>query len=596
MNYRRSSSSPGVDQNEVTTRGAHLVRRSLLAAVGLVIGAGVATGSSHREAPAVSNDPSADNTDTYAFVSPTRPDHLVLVGCWWPFEDPAGGPNWFHFDPSADYVFHVDNDGDAREEITFVFRFATEIGNPGTFLYATNTIDGLDDPDWNYRQTYDVLRVEGILGKNTVLAEDLVVPPVNIGPRTTPNYESLASGAFYELDNGIRVFAGQRDDPFFVDLGEIFDLLAFRAVPGNLGQGRDDLSGNNVQAIVLEVPIAMLTRDGSVPKDPSDPAAVIGTWSTTRRKNPAGSPVGGFRQVSRLGMPLVNEVVIPLGEKDRFNASSPSNDAQFLDYVIDPELPGIIEALYGVTAPPGPRCDLVAAFLTGVPGLNQPPAVVPGEMLRVNVAIAPDDDNSRFGVLAGDLDGFPNGRRLEDDVVDIAERVVAGVLYPAFCDPAFEPHPLASQLGDGVDRNDVPFLSDFPYLATPHQGWEHEHHRIEPAHGPELLRAVRRSSLTATSETPAESALRLVPTSPVIGATARISFDLPEAGEANLSLYDVGGRLIRELVSGPMPAGSHELVWDARDDRGASVPAGIYFSRLDTVSGAVEKKLVLVRP
>ena len=555
-----------------------------------------ALASSHREAPSISNDPSVDNTDTYVFVSPNRPDHLVFVGCWWPFEDPAGGPNWFHFDPTADYVFHVDNDGDAREELTFVFRFRTEVSNPGTFLYATNTIDSLDDPDWNYRQYYDLLRVEGVLGQSTTLAEDLVVPPVNIGPRTTPNYESLAMDSFYELDNGIRVFAGQRDDPFFVDLGAVFDLLGFRAVPGNMGQGRDDLAGTNVQAIVLEVPIEMLTRDGSLPTDPSDAAAVIGTWATTRRSSPPGSPFAGFQQVSRLGMPLVNEVVIPLGDKDRFNASIPANDGQFLDYVQDPELPGIIEALYGVTAPPAPRCDIIAAFLTGVPGLNQPPDVVPGEMLRVNVAIQPDESNSRFGVLAGDLDGFPNGRRLFDDVVDIEERVVAGVLYPAFCDPNFEPHPLASQLGDGVDQNDVPFLDDFPYLATPHQGWEHEHHRIEPAHGPELLRSVGRKTLTARSSVEEEGAsLSVEPTSPVLGSDASISFELPSAGEARLSLYDVSGRHVRDLVNGPMAMGSHVVSWDGRDGRGVTVANGIYFSRLEAGGKSVETKLVLVR-
>ncbi|MEZ4647290.1 MAG: DUF4331 family protein [Candidatus Eisenbacteria bacterium] len=568
-----------------------------LAALGLSspVGSDVLA-SSHREAPGISNDPSADNTDTYVFVSPMRPDHLVFVGCWWPFGDPAGGPNWFHFDPTADYVFHVDNDGDSREELTFVFRFRTEVANPNTFLYATNTIDSLDDPDWNYRQYYDVLRVEGVLGQTTTLAEHLVVPPANIGPRTTPNYESLVADSFYELDNGIRVFAGQRDDPFFVDLGAVFDLLGFRSVPGNMGQGRDDLAGTNVQAIVLEVPIEMVTRDGSIPTDPADAAAVIGTWATTRRSAPPGSPIGGLRQVSRLGMPLVNEVVIPLGQKDRFNASVPANDGQFLDYVQNPELPGIIEALYGVTAPPAPRCDIVAAFLTGVPGLNQPPNVVPSEMLRVNVAIGPDEENSRFGVLAGDLDGFPNGRRLFDDVVDIEERVVAGVLYPAFCDPNFEPHPLASQLGDGVDQNDVPFLGDFPYLATPHQGWEHDHHRIEPAHGPELLRAVGRKALDArTSTNAAAPGLSLEPTAPILGRDASIAFDLPEAADARLALYDVRGRLVRELVDGPLAEGSHVVSWDGRDARGVRVANGIYFSRLEAGGQSADSKLVLVR-
>ncbi len=562
--------------------------------------AGGTWASSHREAPGIMADPAADNTDTYVFVSPDNPDNLVFVGCWWPIEDPAGGPNFFHFDPEAEYVFHVDNDGDAREEITFIFRFDTEIQDGNTFLYAKNTIDSLDDPDWNFRQSYDVLRVEGIFGETTVLGEDLVVPPANIGPRTTPNYESLAAGAYYEFDNGIKVFAGQRDDPFFVDLGAVFDLLAFRSVPGNMGEGQDDLSGMNVQAIALEVPISMLTKDGSSPTDPADAAAVIGTWATTRRMKAPGSPVAGVEQVSRLGMPLVNEVVIPLGKKDAFNASRPIHDPQFLDFVVDPELPQIIEALYGVTAPPAPRCDLVSVFLTGVPGLNQPPDVVPGEMLRVNVAIKPDDSNSRFGVLAGDLDGFPNGRRLYDDVVDIAERVVAGVLYPAFCDDDFMPHPLASQLGDGVDRNDLEFSDKFPYLAVPHQGFMHEHHRVEDPHPPELLRGVRGRKQVAApaaskSDVGAMGELELSPPVPITDGV-RFSFALPQAGHARLDVFDVSGRRVSTVLDDGLSAGSHTVDWDGTDASGRALQTGIYFSRLDVDGARAESKVLVVRP
>ena len=552
--------------------------------------------SSHREAPAISTDPSADNTDTYLFVSPDNPDNVVLVGCWWPIEDPAGGPNWFHFDPEAEYVFHIDNDGDAKEEITFVFRFDTEIQDDGTFLYAKNTIDNLSDPDWNFRQTYDLLRVEGVLGKTTTLAEGLQVPPVNIGPRTTPNYEQLAAEAYYDLDDDIKVFAGQRDDPFFVDLGAIFDLLAFRVPTGNMGQGLDDLSGMNVQAIAIEIPIEQLTYDGSSPSDPGDPAAVLGMWATTRRAKPMGSPIAGYDQVSRLGMPLVNEVVIPLGDKDKFNASRPIDDPQFLDYVVDPELAQIIEALYGVTAPPAPRCDLVSVFLTGVPGLNQPPNVVPGEMLRVNVAIKPDDDNSRFGVLAGDLDGFPNGRRLSDDVVDIAERVVAGVLYPAFCDPDFMPHPAASQLGDGVDVNDLEFDDKFPYLATPHQGFDHDHHRIEDPHPAELVRSVRsKSMITPRKVIETNPELKMSLANPVRGNSAALRFALPESGNVSLYVYDASGRRVQSVFEGSLGAGEHTYEWDLTDDRGAPMSNGIYFTRLELDGQQIERKVVVLK-
>ncbi len=593
-----------------------------LAAATLALAPPAARASSHREAPGIATNPVADNTDVYFFVSPTNPDNVVIVGCWWPIEDPAGGPNYFHFGDDVDYAFHVDNDGDARADLSYVFRFETEFTNPNTALYATGPISSFDDADWNYRQTYKVQRYDRS-GRRT-LGDDLVVPPVNIGPRTTPNYEALVAPAFYSLDNGVQVFAGQRDDPFFVDLGAIFDLISFRAVPGNMGQGLDDLSGYNCQAIVLEVPIEQLTKNCSNPKDPKDPAAVIGLWSTSIQRKNAGDGYGGEslrsipydddvttlstskRQVSRLGMPLVNEVVIPIGLKDKWNRSQPKNDGQFLSYVQDPELAKIIEALYGITRPPAPRCDLVAVFLTGVPGLNQPPNVTPAEELRLNVAIKPDQmPDSRFGVLGGDLDGFPNGRRLADDIVDISERAVAGVLYPLFCDDTFQPHPLAGQLGDGVDQNDLPFMSGFPYLATAQSGWDHDHHRIEPAHDPQRTprvtemgdMALRQSALGAAGvqvAAPAPFALAAPRPNPV-AAGSEISFSIPAESHVSLKVFDVAGRAVRTLADGTMEAGSHAIEWDGADEAGKRVAAGIYMVQLNAPGETASRKLTVIR-
>jgi hypothetical protein len=535
-------------------------------------------------------------------------------------EEPAGGPNFFHFGEETDYVFHIDNDADARPDVSFVFRFDTKFENPNSALYAGGEISSLDDADWNYRQTYNVIRIDRPQSRE-VLAEGLVVPPVNVGPRTTPNYESLVDDAFYELPNGIKVFAGQRDDPFFVDLGAIFDLLGFRAVPGNVGQGQDDLAGYNCQAIVLEVPIEQLTSNGTNPADPADPAAILGLWSTTRvsKQQLSARDAGPDEstddelsffskrgQLSRLGMPLVNEVVIPIRFKDRWNASAPKRDEQFLSYVQDPELAKAIEALYGVTAPPTPRCDLVAVFLTGVPDLNQPAGVVPAEEMRLNVAIKHDGlEDSRFGVLGGDLDGFPNGRRLTDDVVDISERAVAGVLYPLFCDPTFKPHSLASQLGDGIDENDLEFLSEFPYLATPHSGWEHDHHRIEPSHDPErtpppdrlgdrLPEDAQRGASGASVESRTAFELAM-PTPNPASRGSEISFSIPQESQVQLRIFDVAGRQVRTLINGAMAAGPHTAKWDGADDAGLRVSPGIYMVQLTAPGETAHRKVTVVR-
>ncbi len=439
---------------------------------------GLAEASSHREAPIISTDPSADNTDVYAFVSPDRPNTVTLIATYIPMEEPAGGPNFYTFSDDVRYAIYIDNDGDAQEEIVFEFGFQTEVQNPNTFLYNVGPIGSPTDANLNVQQTYTVTRVDN--AGQSVMGSGLATAPINVGPVSNPSYDPFE--AVHGLDDGVEVFAGPRDDPFFVDLGAIFDLAAIRpGAPGHLGGGVDGVAGYNCHAIALQVPINQLTRDGSTPDSAGDPASVIGVWATASRPAVTTMQTDGQRtasgelvQVSRLGMPLVNEVVLPLGQKDAWNRSHPRDDGQFLNFVTDPELSGILKLIHGVNAPPLPRNDLVQIFLTGVPGLNQPPNVTASEQIRLNVAIPPSENPNRLGVIAGDLAGFPNGRRLEDDVVDIALRVVAGVLVEGF---NIAPNNL---LGDAVDRNEKPFLSRFPYVAPPHQGFEHHHHRVEP--------------------------------------------------------------------------------------------------------------------
>jgi hypothetical protein len=423
----------------------------------------------------------ADNTDVYAFRSPDNPNTVTLVANWIPFEEPAGGPNFYHFGDDVLYQIHVDNNGDSIPDITYEWRFTTEIQNPNTFLYNTGPIKSIDDPNFNYRQYYDLTVVRN--GARTTLGSHLPVPPDNIGPRSTPNYPALAAQAVKTLDGGVKAFAGQRDDPFYVDLGSAFDLLGLRplnpahAIPLPKAPGVDGLGGFNVHSVALQVPISDLITD------PGNP--VIGVYSQTKRQavrvlsptGPGSAPrnSGAYVNVSRLGNPLVNEVVIPLGQKDHFNASEPSDDAQFLGFVQDPEPARLIPVLYpGVTVPAAPRNDLVTIFLTGIPGLNQPANVKPSEMIRLNTSTPVAASPNPLGVLAGDVQGFPNGRRLTDDVVDIELRALAGATPFT---PAFVKSP-NNVLGDGVNGNDMPFLSSFPYVATPHQGYDHAHHAL----------------------------------------------------------------------------------------------------------------------
>ena len=408
--------------------------------------------SSHREAPLISGDPQADNTDVYAFVSPDAPDTVTLNASFLPFEDPAGGPNFYKFGDNVVYEIKIDNNGDGVEDISYQFRFTSQTVNPNTFLYATGPIKSLDDPNRNLYQTYTVTRVENGRAVSTVGPMRTMYD--NVGPASTPNYGGNGSGIneFRQADGSTgRVFAGQTDDAFFLDL-RVFDFL----YGGNLSEaGTDSLAGFNVHSIAIQVPKSSL----------KSASPIIGVWSTTSRPatttRAAGteSSTGTFVQISRLGMPLVNEVVIPLGQKDKWNGSTPTGDAQFLSFVTDPEVPKLLQAVYNIQAPATPRNDLVQVFLTGVPGLNQPSGVKPGEMIRLNTDIAPTASPARLGVLAADIQGFPNGRRLTDDVIDITLQAAVGVLGG-----------VRTSLGDGVDRNDVAFRSTFPYIAQPHSG------------------------------------------------------------------------------------------------------------------------------
>ncbi|XVQ15336.1 DUF4331 family protein [Spirillospora sp. CA-255316] len=425
---------------------AMLAAGAALAASGLAgLQPGAATASSHREAPLISGQPQYDNTDVYAFVSPDRPDTTTLVANFLPFEEPAGGPNFYKFAQDARYEINVDNDGDSLPEWTYRFTFRDSFRNGDTFLHNTGPVGSLDDPDLNFRQTYDLTLIQrqgGAVHSTRTLASGVPVAPSNVGRASMPDYRTLRQQAIRTLPSGAKVFAGQADDPFFLDL-RVFDLL----YGGNLKEvGNDTLRGYNVQAVALQVPTQALVKQGQ---------PTIGVYSAVQRRNASGE----YAQVSRLGMPLVNEVVVPVKDKDRFNASVPWNDGQFARYVTDPELPRLIQQIYKIPAPATPRNDLVQVFLTGVPNLNQPPGVRPAELMRLNTSIRPSRAPKRLGVLDGDNAGYPNGRRLTDDTVDISLQVVEGELLGK-----------KNDLGDAVDGNDVPLEKSFPYVALPTSG------------------------------------------------------------------------------------------------------------------------------
>ena len=439
---------------------------ALIAAGGLLASAGLAglgplsaTASSHREAPLIAGLPQYDNTDLYAFRSPESPGTVTLAANWIPFEEPAGGPNFYSFATDARYDIHVDNDADARADVTFRWTFKDHYRSKNTFLYANGPVTSLGDKNLNFYQTYRLVRIKG--NKTKVLVKNGKVAPSNVGQATMPDYAKLRNQATTKIAKNARSFVGQAEDPFFLDL-RVFDLL----YGGDLSEvGDDTLDGFNVNSVALQVPRRWLAKNGNSKKNP-----IIGTWSTTSKK----SVGGGYRQVSRLGNPLVNEVVLPLKVKDAFNASKPTQDVAALKYVTNPELPKLIEAVYGIKAPKTPRNDLVSVFLTGVKGLNMPKGkITPSEQLRLNMSTPVTANPNRLGVIGGDVQGFPNGRRLADDVIDIALQVVEGELVGN-----------PNDLGDGVDTNDVAFSDKFPYLALPVSGSEADPHPTVPGNKP----------------------------------------------------------------------------------------------------------------
>jgi hypothetical protein len=444
--------------------------------------------SSHREAPEISKDPVADSTDVYAFVSPDKPGSVTLIANYIPLEAPAGGPNFYEFGDDVLYEIHIDNNGDGQADISYQFRFNTTVRNPDTFLYNTGPIESLGSANWNRVQTYSVSGPSGTLGSG------LSCPPCNVGPLSTPDYAGLAAAAVHDLGGGISVFAGQRAEAFFVDLGAIFDLADLRpfanlhatfGLPGiPKGPGVNATNNVNVHSIAIQVPISAVTRSGH---------PTIGVWTTASRQRVTlwdadqGENVnsGPFRQVSRLGNPLINEVIIGMGDKDRWNSLPPAGDKQFAHYVTQPGLaallpvlyPGVFPNLAALVKSGKPRADLEAILMTGIPpgiikGFTNFTGPVVADMLRLNTSIPAAKNPNMFGLLGGDPAGFPNGRRIADNVVAIELRAIAGVTYPLI-DPKFKPDAAAGLLTDGLTAASVSAspLGQFPYLGVPYGGF-----------------------------------------------------------------------------------------------------------------------------
>lgn len=486
--------------------------------IGMTVIAGVvasmftlpAAASSHREGPFISNQPKADGTDLYMFRSyePGRQDYVTVMANYIPFQDPQGGPNFYQFDPNALYEIHFDNNGDGKEEINFQFRFkntskgaALPVGDKQVKIPLINSgpVSGVNDAALNVRETYSIDMVRGDRRTGTRGAvtnvggagRDFDKPVDNIGDKTFGGgYETYANQHIYNVaipgcGNG-RVFVGQRKEPFYIAVGKIFDLFNMNPLGPEEGGNKNDLEGKNVSTIAMEIPIACLTTADE---------PVIGAYTTSSvrqgrliNQTPASgiyntSKEGGpWAQVSRLGMPLVNEVVIGMDDKDRFNGSKPRDDAQFINYVTNPTLPALVETLFPAAKAPTnfPRTDLVTVFLKGIPGLNQPKNVVPSEMLRLNTSIPPVAQASQnpLGVAGGDNAGFPNGRRPADDVVDLSLRVAMGALcvltgpndtLQVGCKPSDAPAG-GLALTDGVRKTAMDFKGTFPYFNTPLSG------------------------------------------------------------------------------------------------------------------------------
>jgi hypothetical protein len=408
---------------------------------GVVAWAPLAQASSHREAPAIAEDQFADNTDVYTFISPENSDNLVLVANYVPLLIPHSGPNFYRFSDNVAYDIKIDSNGDARADKTIRFLFETRIGNGDTFLYNTGTVSSVDDPNLNVRQQYDVIMYDHRDKRIDVLAANVPVAPWHVGDRTFPDgsYENVAMGAI-ETDGGSRFFAGPRDEPFFVDL-HVFDLLGVGGAPTT--------DGVNVMSLVVEIPIEDLAHNEERPAAGANgKTSVLGVWATASRQKKrilrrkrAERNKGRWVQVSRLGWPLVNEVVIPLKDKDKYNRTRPKDDLDnFGAYVLFPELPGLLNAVLGAGCADTPRDGRL-----DIAGLLSPNGTQIADMLRINIEEGQTYAHS----------GFPNGRALADDVTD--------TLLTVICNNG-------GALGDGVDGNDLAFSAYFPYLASPHSG------------------------------------------------------------------------------------------------------------------------------
>jgi hypothetical protein len=443
--------------------------------------------ASHREAPLISLDPAADISDFFMFRSyePGRDDRAVLLMNVNPLSEPSAGPNYWNFDPDVRYEFSVDNNRDGKEDIQFFVRFRTEFRGltqqlklPLSYVGGKTLppITDLESQGIGLRQRYSVWMVED--GERKRIAAGLIAVPSNVGPRTMPAYESLAAQGIYTLDNGMRVFAGQRQDPFYIDLGGVFDTLNLRRDPPVLTPaedandnanpfGIDHLAGFNVSTIALEVPVSMLTRDGKGPEATAQPK--LGAYGSTSRKKvrvlrPSHDAVNAGRwvQVQRLANPLVNETIIGTIDKDEWNATEPEDEEEFIDYYLNPRLALALELIVGVPAATSGRQDLVDVLLKYAPTDRRL-----SELLRLDVNVAPTPlaAQRRMGPLATPADpaAWPNGRRPKDDVTDIAVRVVGGPNY------------IAARAGDGVNIDDVGLPTAFPFLAVPSDGRDRVH-------------------------------------------------------------------------------------------------------------------------
>ena len=467
-----------------------------LVALFLLIPAGLYA-SSHREAPITALDRTADVTDWYAFVSYDHPDRVTMILNVDPFLEPSNGPNYFPFDPNVLYEMKIDNNRDGVEDITFQIRFKTEIRQPGVFtgyvggiagIPPITALDGSGSEGLSLRQTYTVTMIRNGIASDVTAGRKLIAVPSNVGPRTMPDYASLFNQGIYDLGKGIRVFAGTVDDPFFIDLGAAFDSLNFRMGVGGVlspavdaddihNYAPDAVAGFNVNSIVLEVPTTMLTLDGKL-HGPGDKEAVIGTYGSTSRQrltirrspNPLMAS-GAFQQVQREGNSLINELIIGTGSKDRFSMDDPKNDGQFANYFLDPLLAHIFASI-GIPVPSAPRTDLLplVQYMAPIcPGCGPKDAGPIADLLRLNTGIAPTPvaKQKRLGFLAGDVAGYPNGRRLIDDVVDISARAVAGILL--------DPTRFGTPIGDGVQLNTEGYGTTFPYVLPANSGRDSHH-------------------------------------------------------------------------------------------------------------------------